>query len=422
MKIKKISFRKLFYNNKFVAVFSLILSFFLWLKIASGSSEISKKTISNIPINVDLSSSVKEIGLSVFGLEDMSAEVTVSGNRIVLGQLTKDNIQIYANLSEGIITTAGNYTLELKARRNINSVITDFNFESDVSPRFINVFVDRFKSKTFNIIPEISYKTDPEYFTPINLSENTVTISGPDSIISTISKVCIESKLESQVTQTVNLKDLPIKLYDNNGNKIISKNLNYSTNKVNATISFLRKKNLKINPVYINGPNTMPFTESSIKLTPTYIDIAAPENVINSLDKIELDPLDFSQINLSNNSFDIPINMPNDCRNLSNTYSANIKINMSGIQSKKLNINKVSFVNIPSGKHAASSTINLNVEVLGPASEIKKISSDDITVQVDLSSKNNFTGTTEVPAKIIFNSSKSGCWSYGSYTINAEIT
>ena len=419
MKVKKINYRRLFYNNKFVAVFSLFISFCIWIKFSSGTSEIATKTITNIPITVELSKNAKENGLSIFGLEDIGSEVTVSGNRIILGQLSKDNIQVYAHQSEGIIDTTGNYTLELRARKV--GILTDYEFESSVSPKFINIFVDRFKSKTFNITSEIAYTADPKYFSPVSLSESSITISGPDSIVSNISKVCIEKDITNPITQTTTIKELPIQIYDNTNKKITSKYLSYSTNKVDATILVLSKKNIPLSSSYNNSPSTWPFRAYQIKLTPESIEVAAPKDIVNSLAKIELEPLDFSRINLTNNTFELPLKIPAECRNLSNAYSANLKINMNGIQSKKINVNRVKFINVPANRQATSSTLSLKVEVLGPSLEIKKISSDDIFIQVDLSNKEGFTGSTELPAQLKFNSSKTSCWIYGSYSINAEI-
>ena len=102
---------KFFKSNKLAFVFSLIVSFCIWVKLSTSSSEKISKTISNIPINIALSESAKESGLRVFGLDNVFAEVTVEGNRIALGQLTKENITVFAQQSAGIINTTGNYTL-----------------------------------------------------------------------------------------------------------------------------------------------------------------------------------------------------------------------------------------------------------------------------------------------------------------------
>ena len=77
MNLKRVNLRKLFYNNKFVLVFSIIISFFLWIKFSTSSSEVSSKTISNIPITVALSEESHQDGLVVFGIDDVTAEVAI---------------------------------------------------------------------------------------------------------------------------------------------------------------------------------------------------------------------------------------------------------------------------------------------------------------------------------------------------------
>ena len=108
----KAKINKLLCSNKFTFLISLIFSFCIWIKLSTSSSERISKTITNIPIVINLSESAKEAGLTIFGLDNIKAEVTVSGNRITLGQLTKDNITVFAQQSAGIINSTGNYTLE----------------------------------------------------------------------------------------------------------------------------------------------------------------------------------------------------------------------------------------------------------------------------------------------------------------------
>ena len=419
MKSKHFNVNKLFYNNKIVLIFSVIIAFCLWIKISTGSSETIIKQISGIPIIINLSDSAKQNGLTVFGLDDVTSEVSVSGNRIILGQLTKDDIQVFAQQSAGIINTTGNYTLELAAKKT--GVLTDFEFTANVSPNFINVFVDRANSKTIDITTDIKYHANSTYFSsPITLSEPKVIISGPDSIVSNISKACVEGEIKGTINETTTLSNLPISLFDDTGKKITATNLTFSTTKVDATIPVLRKKTLDISPIFSNQPSQMIFKNNKFKVTPSSVEIAASKEILETLNKIETEALDFSKINPEHNEFNLSLKIPNGCRSLSNTYSANLKLNMSGIQSKKITINKITFINLAENKQAQASTVGFKVEIVGPFDEIKEIKASDIYAQIDLSGKESFTGSTELPAKIIIESFP-GCWAYGSYSINAQI-
>ncbi len=419
MKLKKINVRKLFYNNKFVLIFSFFLAFCLWVKISSSNSETISKTISNIPITVSLSESSHQNGLTVFGIDDLTAEVSVSGNRMVLGQLTKDDIQVFAQQSAALINTTGNYTLELTAKKN--GMLTDYEITSSVSPRFINVFVDNYKSKSFDISPEIAYKSDPTYFTsPVSLSEQSVTISGPDSIVSTISKVCVESEIKNTLDKTITLSGLPIYLFDENGKRVSSSMLNLSVSKVDATIAVLKRKTVKIVPIFSNKPSDLELYTSQIKISPSAVEVAGSAETLNSISKIELEALDFSKVNKECNEFDLNLKIPNGCRNLSNTYTAKLKLDMSSMSYKKISVERIEFINLAKNKSASSSTVNLNVEIVGPVSELRSVRSSDVYAQVDLSGKEEFTGSTELPVKIMIDTCKK-CWAYGNYSVNVQI-
>ncbi len=161
-KVKNIKFSRLFYNNKFLAVFSVLLSFVIWVAVASNKSESVSVMISDIPVDIHLSESAIQDGLQIFGLKNVTARVEVKGNRFVVGQVTKDNIQISASQSAVSIMSPGNYTLELSAKKV--GVLQDYEIVSDVKPSVITVMVDRYRESEFTVESEINYTPKHDYF------------------------------------------------------------------------------------------------------------------------------------------------------------------------------------------------------------------------------------------------------------------
>ena len=53
--IKRFDLKNLFYKEKFVIVLSIVLAFVIWLVISSHETESRPITISDIPINIELS-------------------------------------------------------------------------------------------------------------------------------------------------------------------------------------------------------------------------------------------------------------------------------------------------------------------------------------------------------------------------------
>ena len=421
MKTKIFNLGRLFYNNKIVMVFSVIIAFIFWVILSTSASESTTKLITDIPIFVSLSDSAKESGLTVFGAEDIRAEISVTGNRLILGQLSKGDIQVTAQQSANMINSTGKYTLELSAKKN--SILTDYEFASSVSPKFITVVVDRYKSQTFDIVPNIKFSADTSYFVaPIALSEPQVTISGPEAIVSSIANVTVEHSIPETLTKTVDLNNLPINLFDSNGNKVNVKNLTLSVTNVNANISVLKRKFVSVEPEFTSITSGVNMNSIPIQVKPAKIEIAAPAETINNISSVKLEPIDLSQINLDNCQFEQAIKLPSDCRSLSNIYDATVKLNLLGFQSRTLNVKNIKFKNIPSDKVAASHTTSLPVQIIGPLSQLRTLSENDIFAEVDLSGKEDFVGRTQMPAKIIFNSSSNKCWVYGTYNINVVIT
>ncbi len=421
MKLRKLNLGRLFYNNKVVLLFSIMLSFVCWVILSTSSTESATKLISDIPISVHLSENAKESGLTVFGVEDIKAEVSVTGNRLILGQLSKNDIQITAQQSANMINSTGRYTLELTAKKN--SLLTDYEFAGPVSPKFITVFVDRYKSQEFEITPNIKFTADPKYFvSPVALSEPKVTISGPESIVSTIATVSVQDSISGVLNKTVDLHDLPLTLLDAKGHRINATNLALSITNVDANITVLQRKLVNVVPEFTSTPTAINVKSLSLQVSPNNIEIAAPNEVLDNLTAIQLEPIDFSQIDLEHCQFEQNMRLPTDCRSLANIYKANVKLNLFGFQKRTVIAKDISFKNLPSDKSAISHTATLPIQVVGPISQIRALSESDVAIEVDLSDKKEFTGRTEMPAKIVFASSANKCWAYGSYKVNVGIT
>lgn len=421
MKLRKLSLGRLFYNNKIVMLFSIILSFIFWVVLSTSSSESTTKLITDIPISVNLSQNAKESGLTVFGADDIKAEVSVTGNRLVLGQLSKNDIQITAQQSANMINSTGKYTLELSAKKN--SMLTDYEFATSVSPKFITVFVDRYKSQEFEITPNIKFTANPNYFVaPVALSESKVTVSGPESVVSSIASVTVDDEISDTLSKTVDLHNLPINLFDSNGNKINTTNLLLSANAVDANITVLQRKFVNISPEFTSVPSGFNVKSILQQVSPSRIEVAAPNEVISDLTMLQLEPIDFSKINLDNYQFEQTIKLPTDCRSLANIYKSNVKLNLLGFQERTIVTKNIKFENLPEDKIAVSHTASMPLQVIGPVNQIRSISEADVSVAVDLSDKKDFIGRTEMPAKVVFGSSANKCWAYGSYKVNVGLT
>ncbi|HRT81928.1 MAG TPA: hypothetical protein P5127_02100, partial [Oscillospiraceae bacterium] len=63
MNSKKISIDKLFYNDRFAIVFSLLLSIAIWLTVAIGFSPLEERVVKDVPVKIESSQSVQAFDL-----------------------------------------------------------------------------------------------------------------------------------------------------------------------------------------------------------------------------------------------------------------------------------------------------------------------------------------------------------------------
>jgi len=413
----KLSF-KLFYNDKFVMLFSILVAFAAWIYVASNTQEPSIFTVT------DISVSLPELtnDLRYFNGEDLKAEVKVSGNALVVTNITKDDIYITAS-DVSFITEPGNYTIDLVPKKN--GVKTDYSFESTVSPSSVNVFVDRFETeKVLPITDKVSVSSvDPScYASQTKLSRQSVKISGAESVINSIAEVDAEYTFQTTLSETTVVK-APLVFYDANGKKITNKYITPDITEVDATVPILDVRHIPVEPNIVNVPEALELDPSFIKVEPKEIEMAVPKN--SNITSISTSTIDFAQVTKENNTYTVTLEIPSGCRNISSVENAQVEFDMSGMAEKELTLTAANFViqNQGQEQNAVVANKSLTVKVIGPKQKIDVLTPVSVTAMIDMSDKSTITeGYVERPVTLVFNDSFNGCWLEGSYTVNVRIT
>lgn len=185
MKKKKLSLNKLFQNNKFLIILSIVISTITWVYMSMGTTNDTTVTISNIPIQIELPDQLDNNGLQVFRDAEQTATVTVTGSRAVLGSIGTKDITV-TGATNGI-DSAGTYQLSLSAVKANPSA--NFQIISTVTPSNVNVIVDYQRETSFPIQENVVYKVADGYYASTSLASKNITISGPQTEIAKIAKV-----------------------------------------------------------------------------------------------------------------------------------------------------------------------------------------------------------------------------------------
>lgn len=415
----KITIHKLFQNNKFLILFSFFLACILWLFFSQNSGVEATASISDIPISIQLSDQAKDDGLVIFTGGDTKATVQISGNRLTIGTVTKEDIQVVAQQAANTILTPNTYSLELTAK---NNSVKSFKIES-VTPQFVSVYADRYSQKTLTVEDKIDYKVDPAYYSgSLVHSTDKIIVSGPQTEVLKVAHAELIGTVDG-VLKSNYKDDYKVVLFDSAGGEIKNELITTSVDTITVTIPVLPKKELPLEATFTNVPSGFD-TDGFASIAPDHITVAGPEETLKTLDAIKLQPIDFSDISPANTTFTCEVDIPNDCKNISNTTSVVVTLDLSGYSTARQTVSRFTFKNLQSGYTATPTTSSIDIVVVGPDGTLDDLASSDFTAVIDLSTLGqDFVGSTEVPVTIEISGVKK-CWAYtsSSYTANISVS
>lgn len=415
--MKKLSLtQRILQNNYVLLIIALLISIGIWIYMSMTASNDTSITVSNIPIQTELSESAKELGLQVFLEDEAKASVMVSGMRTMLGQISEADLIVTASANS--ISTTGNHTLPVSATKANPS--SNFQITS-CTPSSINVVVDYPKESTFDVKEDISYKVKDGYYGSVSMAFNKVTISGPQTEILKIKKVVAKAEVKGDLTESKDTK-AEIVLYDS-GDNVIPKNLlQLSSNTVDVRIEVMPEKAVPLKPVFKNKPGGLVLTEDMIKIEPSEIKIAAPQDALDNIKAVNLEAIDFNKLNNTKVVLkDLSIDVPESCKNISDTSAAAVTLDLRGMTSKEFDVESFSVEGLPSGFSCEVTSKSISVTVIGPKDEIESLKADDIVAVIDAKNFSGKVGSVEMPITFKLSTVKS-CWAYGEYKANVNIT
>ncbi len=423
MKNRNFSFNNLFYNNRFVMVFSLAAAVIIWLIVAIQFSPQDERVVKDVPVKINMSSNIETFDLQIFGISDFKVDVIVSGKRYVVSSnnLSADDFIVTANTN--YVDSAGKYSLKLDVQKKSS----DSDFEIlKASSETIEVYFDTFRESEFALIPEIISSGDiiPKgYFKDAEiLSEKTVTVSGPATEVNKINKIFARINVDNVLTATKTYKadiiplgeygSVPRYLSINNGNADIAVTLPiYKIAELPVTVAF------KNSPAY--------FLENPLKFScsPSKATFGVDETVLEGMTQASITTIDFSTIKSGKNVFTVKSNSIENIKVVDNTEQFKVTINTGNLIEKKFSIatTNISLVNVNMENTVTLKSKSIpNVVVVGNKLMFETLSSDDVFADIDFGNILLDNGTIKMPAKL-YVKNYDECWVYGQYMVEVII-
>ena len=389
---------RFFSHNITLLVLAFVLAFAAWFIISLSEESVETKTITDIPVTIELPDTAKDDGLYLYGTDDLKASVEVKGNRAMLGTLTASDIQVTTNQSSSMISV-GSYTLSLTAKQA--GLKTNYTIVKEkLSPSTVTVYVDKNKEQEFNIDNQITVNLDDSnHYASVALSKSKVTVSGPETHVNQIASVAVVDNISTDTQTTVN-EDLVF--FDENGEKLYLPYVTTDIGTVEATISVLPITEVSLKVDTANAPSEYP----NITMSPARVKIAGPQDVLDSLEDntVTIGTLDFTKLKNEGNKEKFDISLPKGCKVISGETTATASIDLNEFYSTTVNA-KVSS-KLDSSKYTVEfPSNNVEITVNGPQDLIDSISASDITAIADFTGllddvTTGSAGSLSVPLKI----------------------
>lgn len=431
-KIKTDFFEKVFYNNKFLFVLSLVLSVALWAAVKINYSDSTTRTISDVKFTIDSRLAQENDFEPFIESGELKVDVEVSGKSFNVNSFSKDDLVVEA--VSGYVDSAGYKVLNITARSNESGVTI-----ASVSPSTVTVFFDKSASDTFNVEAKIKNSdaldnTDDYYIGQPVPSLSTVSVSGPASVLEGLRKVRFTATVSKDLLPLTETVDIPAKISFETKSKVgkeflTCNDVGTESNPASITIPVSKIKTVKTAVKFINEPKL--YDEKPPRVTIEPADVKILYNPADDeYESYNVSTVDFSRLKDGKNVFTVPVDEKSTVALFDKKIRQfKVTIDLGTMSQTVLDASnaKVVFLNQSKGyKYTASLTdIGLDsVTIIGPESSLEKLKADMLQIEINVSSLDTESlryQTVEISNISIQSAEVNDCWVYGSYRAKVSV-
>lgn len=417
---KKFSFYKLMNNDSAIRVMSVIVAIIVWLVVTISVYPNAYKTISDIPINFDMTNSVPEAySLSIIEGMDKTVSVKVEGIRAKLVKLTKDDFiatPVFAQVNK-----AGDYKIQINISK-VNSDDQDYKIISS-SPK-VEMKFDELVNKQFtlnasaeNVMAPEGFIRDEAFVTP-----EIISLKGPLAEIEKIQKCVVTTTENITLEETATFPGV-LTFLDNLNNPLTLKHTSFTDENYIITVPVSKLKTVPLTFNYINVPQSVDPNKLKYKMTVDEITIAGLSKTVDEITEISLGEIDYRMIDLGY-APTLQVEMPSGIVNVDNINSVTVEFEDENLSSSLFTIPKENILtrSLPSSYNIKIESTSINdVKIVGLADDIENLTAKDLIAYVDFSGKEITEGSSRQTVQIYVSTNKFA-WAVGEYRVVVNAT
>lgn len=391
-----------------------VLAFGIWTYVVTVVSPESENTYYNIPVVLNNEAVLLEKGLMVASDTDPTITLRLRGNRSDLNNLKNSDITAIADLSK--INSSGEQGLSV----DVSFTGTTNAFEIlEQNPRQITLQISEWSTKEVPVVVEYTGTLDREYIAYKDeaiLDRESITITGPKSVVDQITQAQITVDLTGQVATVI--QTCRYTLCDAEGQPVDAATIKTNAAEVTLTLKIQQVKQIQllVNVTYGGGATEY---NTQIILDPQTIKVSGSQTLLQDFDSLVVGTINLTELT-EETVLTFPINLREGLENLSGITQVNVTVSFPGLATRTLEVSKLRVDGLAEGITADIATKVLSITLRGPAQLINSITPENITVLLDLSQAE--LGDNLIKAQIMVDSQFSGVGAIGSYNVLVSLT
>lgn len=399
-------------NNWGLKLIAILFALILWFAVINIDDPVVSETFKNVPVQLINTEVLTEAGMTYEVLDNTAVieTITIYGPRTLVESLNENDIVAKADVND--ITVANTVAVNVSVDVRNNSKIT--NIKSSLECVKLNI--EKSKTKQLVINATTSGKLASGYIVGgIELDQNRVRISGPESIVSQIASAKVNVDVADASSDVATYGT--VRLYDKAGTEIMSELLVKGTEKVHINVNVIPTKYVPVKYQLTGVPEEgYAVVEDSITCDIMTVLIGGETEALRDVNEIMItgEALDVSGL-AEEKEFTVMLKnyLPDNIILGDKEYDGKvtIKVPIEEVVTEVVELLKenLTIANIPEGMQVTMVDVPdyVELEVTGTVTKIREVMTGDVAAVIDMNAVLPSTGLS--------------AWLEGTYTVEAAM-
>lgn len=357
-----------------VKIICLLLSVVLWLYISNVENPLRTYELKGIPVELTNEDSLVDSKFAIVNKQPFTVDLKLEGPSSEILKVKKEDFKIVADMSAYALKVGEN-TIPVQIMSYPENITIKNNGMLGIK---VNLEELTQKELTISSKVKVTYKENI-YEKEQSINPKTVTITGGKSSVDKVTEAILTGE-EKDVDKNKQ-GDYNIQFIDSFGNAVSNIESNIKTAKLSITVT-----NGKTVPVNLKTTGNVPqgFVLDGYELSKNNVTVLGDSQILNKLESIDTEAVDMSSLQ-PDSEVDVKLNLPEGISIGDGDGSIKAKFKLKKEENTTKNIEcNVQYKNLSDVFLVTNQSLVSNVKLSGTQEALDKISSQNISVILDL--------------------------------------